>query len=224
VALTIGCEELQRCARLCGVNLRVAALVVGDDVHTRARECDSVASQHPAEPAVAVEEQRWELALAQGLVLSGFAAGRGCSDTADAVLMRRWRTLPTTASVDDDIASRASAQQALDCRALIACCERVTGEPPRMWGPSIVGHGVYRYTYASRHGGEMPLVGFAIRGRDLVVYVSAESEAQRTRLVELSPHGMGKSCLYLRRLADLDVGVLEAIVADSVAAVRARYG
>jgi hypothetical protein len=133
------------------------------------------------------------------------------------------KTLPTTASVDDYIASRASAEQALECRTLIALCERVTGEPPRMWGPSIVGFGVYRYTYASGHGGEMPLVGFAIRGRELVVYVSAESEAQRARLAQLGRHRMGKSCLYLRRLADLNVGVLEAIVVDSVAGVRARY-
>ncbi len=56
-----------------------------------------------------------------------------------------------------------------------------------MWGPSIVGHGVYRYTYASGHGGEMPVVGFAIRGRELVVYVSAESR--------LGKHRIGKSCL-----------------------------
>jgi hypothetical protein len=133
------------------------------------------------------------------------------------------KTLPTNASVDEYIASRASAEQALDCRTLIALCERVTGEPPRMWGPSIVGFGVYRYTYASGHGGEMPLVGFAIRGRELVVYVSAESEAQRARLAQLGRHRMGKSCLYLRRLADLDVGVFEAIVVDSVAGVRARW-
>jgi hypothetical protein len=133
------------------------------------------------------------------------------------------KTLPTDASVDGYIASRASEQQALDCRDLIALCERVTGEPPRLWGPSIVGFGVYRYTYASGRSGEMPLVGFAIRGRELVVYVGAESEAQRARLAKLGPHRMGKSCLYLRCLADLDVGVLEAIVVDSVAGVRARY-
>jgi hypothetical protein len=70
----------------------------------------------------------------------------------------------------------------------------------------------------------MPLVGFAIRGRELVLYVSAESEAQRALLVRLGPHRMGKSCLYVKRLADLDVGALEEVVANSVAEVRRRYG
>jgi hypothetical protein len=93
-----------------------------------------------------------------------------------------------------------------------------------MWGPSIVGYGVYRYTYESGRSGEMPLVGFAIRGRELVVYLTAGSEAQRALLAELGPHRMGKSCLYVKRLADLDAGVLERLVVGSVGEVRRRHG
>ncbi len=138
--------------------------------------------------------------------------------------MARTKTTFTGASVEDYLSARANARQTEDCRTLMAMMERITGEPPRMWGPSIVGHGVYRYTYASGHGGEAPLAGFAIRGRDLVVYVSCEGEAQQALLTRLGKHSMGKSCLYFRTLADLDVAVLEQIVTDSVADVRRRHG
>jgi hypothetical protein len=134
------------------------------------------------------------------------------------------KTKPTGASVEDYIASRANAQQKVDCDALMAILQRVTGESPAMWGPSIVGYGVYRYTYESGRSGEMPLVGFAIRGRELVVYLTAGSEAQRALLAELGPHRMGKSCLYVKRLADLDAGVLERLVVGSVEEVRRRHG
>jgi hypothetical protein len=138
--------------------------------------------------------------------------------------MAEIKTKPTGASVEAYLDARANAQQRADCEALMALLAEVTEDEPKMWGPSIVGYGVYRYTYASGHGGEMPLVGFAIRGRELVLYVTAESEAQQALLAQLGPHKMGKSCLYLKRLADLDVAVLERIVANSVAEVRRRYG
>lgn len=130
------------------------------------------------------------------------------------------KTTFTGASVDGYLADRATPPQAADCRALMAMLHAATGEPAAMWGPSIVGHGRYRYTYASRHSGEAPLIGFAIRGRDLVLYVAVESDAQQARLARLGPHRMGKSCLYFRRLDDLDRAVLEALVADSIATTR----
>src|ERR671916_218400 len=104
------------------------------------------------------------------------------------------KTKPTDASVDDYIASKASAQQREDCRELMALLERVTGQAPRMWGPSIVGYGSYRYTYESGRTGEAPLVGFAIRGRELVVYLLAEGEEQRSLLARLGKHKLGKVC------------------------------
>jgi hypothetical protein len=78
------------------------------------------------------------------------------------------KTKPTDASVDDYIASRASAQQHEDCRELMALFKRLTRQTPRMWGPSIVGYGSYRYTHESGRTGEAPLASFAIRGRELV--------------------------------------------------------
>jgi hypothetical protein len=134
------------------------------------------------------------------------------------------KTKPTDASVDDYIASRASEQQHADCRNLMALLERVTQQPPKMWGPSIVGYGSYRYTYASGRTGEAPLAGFAIRGRELVLYITAEGEAQSQLLSRLGKHRIGKSCLYFKRLADLDDSVLEQLVTNSVAAVEQRCG
>lgn len=133
------------------------------------------------------------------------------------------RTTPTTASIDDYIASRASPEQAADCRAIMAICERITKQAPRMWGPSIVGFGLYAYTYQSGHSGQAPLAGFAIRGRELVVYLDCEDPGQAALLARLGKHRMGKSCLYFRRLADLDTGVLEQLIRGSVAAVQRRY-
>ena len=134
------------------------------------------------------------------------------------------KTRFTGASVEDYIASRANEQQRADCRELTALLERVTRQPPRMWGPSIVGYGSYRYTYESGRTGEAPLTGFAIRGRELVVYLSAEGEIQKSLLSRLGRHKMGKTCLYFKRLADLDPSVLEQLVANSIAGVKRRYG
>src|SRR5262249_34535895 len=129
----------------------------------------------------------------------------------------------TGASVEGYIASRANEQQQTDCRDLMALLRMVTRQSPRMWGPSIVGFGSYRYTYESGRTGEAPLAGFAIRGRELVIYL-AEQDGQQALLSKLGPHRMGKYCLYVKRLADLDRAGLESLVAGSVAEMRRRYG
>ena len=134
------------------------------------------------------------------------------------------KTKPTDASVEDYIASRANAQQRTDCRELMALFERVTRHSPRMWGPSIVGYGSCRYTYESGRTGEAPLASFAIRGRDLVVYLFPEGEGQRSLLSKLGKHKMAKSCLYFRQLADLDGSTLEELVVGSIAEARRRHG
>ena len=137
--------------------------------------------------------------------------------------MAETKTRPTGASVDAYLASRASPEQLKDCKAIMAICRRVTKQPPKMWGPSIVGYGSYTYKYESGHSGEMCLAGFAVRGKDLVVYIMADNPEQVALLARLGKHSMGKSCLYLRRLADVDVKVLEALIAASVAKVKRRY-
>jgi hypothetical protein len=133
------------------------------------------------------------------------------------------KTKPSDASVDAYLASRASPQQLADCKALMAMCRRVTKQQPRMWGPSIVGYGSYTYRYESGRSGEACLTGFAVRDGELVVYLVAESPEQVGLLARLGRHRKGKSCLYFKRLAELDAKVLEALIAGSVAEVRRRY-
>lgn len=137
--------------------------------------------------------------------------------------MAEGKTRPTGVSVDEYLASRASADQLADCKALIELCQRVTKAPATMWGPSIVGFGKYRYRYESGHSGQAPLTGLAVRGRELVLYVSCDDPEQGQRLATLGKHKMGKSCLYFKRLADLDEKVLEALVAGSIAEIRRRH-
>jgi hypothetical protein len=133
------------------------------------------------------------------------------------------KTKPTNASVEEYIASRADERQLIDCRDLMALLAKITRQPPTMWGPSIVGYGSYRYTYESGRTGEAPLAGFAIRGRELVVYLNAEGDGQKSLLSRVGKHRMGKSCLYFRRLADLDPSVLEQLVANSIAEMKRRH-
>ena len=132
------------------------------------------------------------------------------------------KTRPTAASVDRYLATRASAEQMADCKAIMAMCKRVTKKPPRMWGTSFVGFGSYAYTYPSGHSGETALAAFAVRGKDFVVYLLPGAE-QKKLLARLGKHKMGKSCLYFRRLADVDAKVLESLIADSVAETLRRY-
>jgi hypothetical protein len=134
------------------------------------------------------------------------------------------KTKATEASIDDYIASRANGEQRADCKALMSLFKKVTQEKPKMWGPSIVGYGSYRYTYESGRTGEMCLAGFAIRGRELVVYTLPGDKKQRALLSRLGKHRMGKSCLYFKRLADLDKTVLEQLVVNSIAEVKRRHG
>ena len=137
--------------------------------------------------------------------------------------MAETKTKPTGASVEEYLASRSSPGQLKDCKAIMAMCKRVTKQRPYMWGPSIVGFGKYTYRYDSGHSGDAPLAGFAVRGKDLVVYVDAASPSQAALLAKLGKHRMGKVCLYFKRLADLDAKVLEALIAGSVADVKRRY-
>ena len=138
--------------------------------------------------------------------------------------MAQTKTKATNASIDAYLASRASPEQLADCKAIMAMLRKVTKQQPKMWGPSIVGYGSYQYTYESGRTGEAPLAGFAIRGRELVLYVFAEGEQQQSLLARLGKHKMGKACLYFKQLADLDKAVLEKIVVGSIAEVRRRYG
>ena len=137
--------------------------------------------------------------------------------------MAKNKTKPAGASVEDYIASRANEQQRADCRELMALLAKITAQRPKMWGPSIVGYGSYRYTYESGHSGEAPLAGFAIRGRELVVYLAPYHSGLEPLLAKLGPHKMTKSCLHLKRLAEVDKSVLQKVIGESIAETKRRY-
>jgi hypothetical protein len=134
------------------------------------------------------------------------------------------KTKPTGKSVEAHLAARASDDQLEDCMRLITMFRRLTRKQPHMWGPTIVGFGSYTYTYPSGHSGQAPVVGFAVRGRDLVIYLMAEGAKQKALLAKVGKYRMGKSCFYFKRLDDLDTKVLEQLVAGSIAGIRERYG
>jgi len=98
----------------------------------------------------------------------------------------------------------------------------VTGHPPKMWGPSIVGFDRYHYKYASGREGEMLLTGFSPRKQDLVLYLGSGLE-NATLCARLGKHKIGKGCLYLKTLDDIDRDALRILVEHSVAEMRKRY-
>src|SRR5689334_14243738 len=123
------------------------------------------------------------------------------------------KTKTTGASVNAYLASKASPEQLVDCKTIMVICKRVTEQPPKMWGPSIVGYGSYTYQYESGHSGDAPLTGFAVRSKEIVVYLLADSARQVRLLAKLGKHKTGKACLYIKRLSDLDEDVLESLIA-----------
>ena len=122
------------------------------------------------------------------------------------------KTRPTDAAVADDVAAQPDPQRRQDCGTLIALMREVTGHPPLMSGPSIVGFDRYHDRYASGREGGMAAVGFSSRKPELATYLLAEDAEQETRLATLGKHRTGKSCLYVRRLADVDLDVLRQLV------------
>jgi len=133
------------------------------------------------------------------------------------------KTQPTRASVDAFLDAVADERRREDCRALLPIFERITGEPPTMWGPSIVGFGKYHYKYATGREGDAPRAGFSPRKGDLTLYLDPGIKERADLLERLGKHKMSVSCLYLKRLADADRGVLEEILAESLRLNRERY-
>ncbi len=110
-----------------------------------------------------------------------------------------------------------------DAKTLLELMTRVTGCKPRMWGPSIVGFGQYHYKYETGREGDSLMTGFSPRKARMVVYVMPGYDDMSEQLAKLGKHKLGKSCLYINKLADVDLEVLEQIVADGVASVRRQY-
>ena len=137
--------------------------------------------------------------------------------------MAEIKTKPTEVTVDSFLESVPDPQRREDAKRVRAMMERISGEPARMWGPSIVGFGSYDYKYDSGHGGTMCRLGFSPRKAELVLYVLTQSESQDALLARLGKHKTGKSCLYIKRLGDVDEGVLEELAADALGYMNEKY-
>ena len=133
------------------------------------------------------------------------------------------KTKATNASVDNYIDAIDDELRREDCRSRVKLMSKITRESPAMWGTAIVGFGSYHYRYASGHEGDSCLAGFSSRKGDISIYVTAGFEGQESLLANLGKHKTGKVCLYVKRLADIDLKVLESLVKGSVAEMRRRY-
>jgi Domain of unknown function (DU1801) len=138
--------------------------------------------------------------------------------------MREIKTRATDASVEGYLAAIEDELRVADCRELVRLMSKVTRKPATMWGTSIVGFGTYHYTYTSGRSGDSCATGFSSRKGDISIYLTASFPGQEDLLAKLGRHKMGKACLSIRRLSDVDMKILERLIAGSVAEIRRRYG
>jgi hypothetical protein len=136
--------------------------------------------------------------------------------------MAEAKTKLNQASVDDFLA-KTDEDTRRDCYTLMGLMEKVTGEKAKMWGPAIIGFGQYHYKYASGHEGDICKVGFSPRKGNLSLYVLAGAEGQSALLTQLGKHKAGKGCLYIKKLGDVDLAVLEAIIRNTMKYVEAKF-
>jgi hypothetical protein len=133
------------------------------------------------------------------------------------------KTKTTEINVGAFIDSIADPARRADAKVLVKLMQRAAGEKPKMWGPSIIGFGTCHYIYDSGREGDMPLIAFSPRKAATVLYNMTASGDSAALLANLGKHTTGKACLYIKKLADVDQKVLEALFVNSVAAMRARY-
>ena len=133
------------------------------------------------------------------------------------------KTRPEAASVDDFIAAVADAGKRADSATLVAMMREATGCEPVMWGPGIIGFDQYHYRYDSGREGDMAMIGFSPRKQAMVLYIMPGFAAYDALLATLGKFTTGSSCLYVKRLSDIDLDVLDQLLRASVADMRARY-
>lgn len=137
--------------------------------------------------------------------------------------MNKQKTQPTNTSVEQFIAAIDDPQKREDCMTLLQLFHEITGEPAKLWGSSIVGFGSYHYKYGSGHEGGAAITGFSPRKQNLTIYVMDGFEKYKPLLEKLGKHKTSVSCLYIKRLADIDLAVLRKIVEQSVAEIKKLY-
>jgi hypothetical protein len=137
--------------------------------------------------------------------------------------MAETKTKPTETSVAAFIQAVADPVKRADSTALVKLLQEVTGDEPKMWGQSIIGFGCYHYIYESGREGDAPIVGLSPRKAAIVLYGAMRAGDSDALLATLGKHTTGKGCLYIKKLADVDMKVLHGLLVRSVAATRARH-
>jgi len=132
-------------------------------------------------------------------------------------------TKPTTSSPADFVAAVEHPVRRSDAETLLALMRRVTGWEPRMWGSSIIGFGEYHYRYESGREGDFMRTGFSPRKANLVLYIMPGYADYSGKLARLGKHKIGKSCLYINKLADVDMAVLEDIIRAGLDDMQKKY-
>ena len=135
--------------------------------------------------------------------------------------MSELKTRPTSASVAEFLALQPDARRA-DCEVVLRMMEAATGEHAEMWGAAIVGFGRYAYANSTKKTFEWPLIGFSPRKQDLTLYLMPGFDGFAELMAKLGKHKTGKSCLYLKQLADVDQAVLRKLIDGSVEAMASQ--
>jgi len=133
------------------------------------------------------------------------------------------KTHPTDVLVENFLANVPDEKVRTDCYILIDMMEKITGEKPAMWGTTIVGFGKYRYQYGSGHSGEICLTGFSPRKGNLSLYCLSGCPGQGEMLKQLGKHKAGKGCLYIKKLDDINLDVLQNLIAKSAEFMKTIY-
>ena len=137
--------------------------------------------------------------------------------------MAELKTKKSESNVDDFLRGVADEIKRNDCFTVLEMMARITGRPAKIYGTSMVGFGSYKYTYASGHSGQWFLSGFAPRKQNLVIYIMSGFSNEAELMARLGKHKTGKSCLYLKKLADIDLAVLEDLIRNSVDYMSGKY-
>lgn len=133
------------------------------------------------------------------------------------------KTKPTEVSVEVYIDTVADEKQRADAKKIVELMQRLTGHAPNMWGPSIIGFGSYHYKYDSGREGDMCRIGFSPRKGQTVLYITDGYDKYAPLMAKLGKHKTGRSCLYVKRLSDIDEAVLEQLCVESLAYMAEKY-
>jgi hypothetical protein len=137
--------------------------------------------------------------------------------------MPEQKTKPTQQTVADFLDKIADEQVRDDSAEIVKMMQKATGAPPKMWGPSIIGFGQYQYKYESGHEGYMCITGFSPRKQNFSLYVMMNASDNADLLSKLGKHKVGKACLYVKRLADIDTKILEKLINRTIDQVKKKY-